>query len=125
MDMQGSLKWPAIAHVLIDVLRGLKYLHELEVIHGDIKAANVMLKSVHRSVSSVRFTAKLADLGLAQLRNHSVRPRPPSPPIVSILAYTIYYLCVRTCRCCTCAISPQHDWFSGLFVCDAPQQIAE
>ena len=71
--VQGTLKWPAIAHTLIDVLRGLRYLHDLNVIHGDIKAANVMLKSVPRTVSSVKFTSKLADLGLAQLRTHSVR----------------------------------------------------
>ena len=70
---QGALKWPALAHTLLDVSRGLKYLHDLDIIHGDIKAANVMLKSVHRSVSPVRFTAKLADLGLAQLRSHAVR----------------------------------------------------
>ena len=72
--LQGSLKWPAIAHALLDVLHGLKHLHELQVIHGDIKAANVMLKSVTRSVSNARFTAKLADLGLAQLRSQEVRP---------------------------------------------------
>jgi serine/threonine protein kinase len=71
--MQGALKWPAIVHTLIDVLRGLKYLHELDVIHGDIKAANVMLKSVPRTMSPVKFTAKLADLGLAQLWTHTVR----------------------------------------------------
>lgn len=69
----GPLKWSAIAHALIDVLRGLKYLHEVDIVHGDIKGANVMLKSVHKSVSPVKFTAKLADLGLAQLRGNAVR----------------------------------------------------
>lgn len=72
--LQGTLKWSAIAHALVDVLRGLACLHELKVIHGDIKAANVMLKSQPRDVSPVKFTAKLADLGLAQLRSHAVRP---------------------------------------------------
>lgn len=79
--MQGTLKWSAIAHALVDVLRGLACLHELNVIHGDIKAANVMLKSQSRDVSPVKFMAKLADLGLAQLRTHAVRPsRHPSLP---------------------------------------------
>jgi serine/threonine protein kinase len=70
---QGQLKWSPVAHALIDILRGLTYLHDIDIIHGDIKAANVMLKSVHKSVSPVKFTAKLADLGLAQLRGDAVR----------------------------------------------------
>lgn len=73
----GSIKWPPIAHALIDILRGLTYLHDMDIIHGDIKAANVMLKSVHKTVSPVKFTAKLADLGLAQLRGDAVSPTPP------------------------------------------------
>ena len=75
--LTGPLKWSAIAHALIDVLRGLKYLHEVDIVHGDIKGANVMLKSVHKSVSPVKFTAKLADLGLAQLRGNAVRTPQP------------------------------------------------
>ena len=75
--LAGPLKWSAIAHALIDVLRGLKYLHEVDIVHGDIKGANIMLKSVHKSVSPVKFSAKLADLGLAQLRANAVRPPPP------------------------------------------------
>lgn len=80
--LTGPLKWSAIAHALIDVLRGLKYLHEVDIVHGDIKGANVMLKSVHKTVSPVKFTAKLADLGLAQLRGNAVRT-PPPPPLLS------------------------------------------
>lgn len=78
LQASGALKWPAVAHTLIDLARGMKYLHELEIIHGDIKAANCMLKSVHHTVSAVRFTAKLADLGLAQLRYNVVRRRQPA-----------------------------------------------
>lgn len=66
------MKWTPIAHTLVDILRGLMYLHDMDIIHGDIKAANVMLKSVHKTVSPVKFTAKLADLGLAQLRGDAV-----------------------------------------------------
>eukprot|EP00892_Ulva_mutabilis_P010391 jgi/Ulvmu1/7724/UM039_0030.1 len=77
--LTGPLKWSAIAHALMDVLRGLKYLHEVDIVHGDIKGANVMLKSVHKSVSPVKFTAKLADLGLAQLRGNAVRSHAVSP----------------------------------------------
>lgn len=79
----GTIKWAPIAHTLIDILRGLVYLHDMEIIHGDIKAANVMLKSVHKTVSPVKFTAKLADLGLAQLRGDAVRPNPFLPQLQS------------------------------------------
>jgi serine/threonine protein kinase len=84
----GELKWTHIAHTLIDILRGLTYLHDMEIIHGDIKAANVMLKSVHKSVTPCKFTAKLADLGLAQLRGDAVSP--PSTPVVLLYTSSIH-----------------------------------
>ncbi|GAB4819682.1 hypothetical protein N2152v2_006728 [Parachlorella kessleri] len=50
---------------LLDVARGMQYLHANKVIHGDLKPANVLLKS--RDDGSKGFSCKIADLGLSRL----------------------------------------------------------
>ncbi len=47
-----------------DILKGIAYLHEVEVVHGDIKPANIL-------VSSKLNVAKLCDFGLGRLRQHA------------------------------------------------------
>ena len=59
--------------MLTDVARGVKHLHSLDMAHGDIKASNIVLQSASRRANAVRFTAKLADLGLARMCTPSVR----------------------------------------------------
>ena len=63
-----SVKLPSIhddAHLMtwllqiLDVLSGLSYLHKNNIVHGDIKGANVLVDSQGR--------ACLADLGLSRL----------------------------------------------------------
>lgn len=46
-------------HVALDVTRGLAYLHTRRVVHLDLKSANILL--------ALDGTAKLADMGLAQV----------------------------------------------------------
>jgi len=58
-----ATRWHVVAATLLDIAWGLVHLHESGVIHGDLKAGNVMLKA---DASRNHFTAKLADLGLAK-----------------------------------------------------------
>ena len=52
---------------LRDVAAGMEYLHAHTVVHGDLKACNVLLKPVPRTTFDARgFTAKVADFGLAR-----------------------------------------------------------
>ncbi|PNW88450.1 hypothetical protein CHLRE_01g030100v5 [Chlamydomonas reinhardtii] len=57
MDVQG------VYMVLLDVALALRHLHSMNIVHRDVKAANLLLKS---STSDPRgFTVKLADFGFA------------------------------------------------------------
>lgn len=50
--------------IIEDILKGVAYLHEVGVVHGDIKPANIL-------VSSKLNVAKLCDFGLGRLRQHA------------------------------------------------------
>ena len=50
--------------LVVDILKGVAYLHEVGVVHGDIKPANIL-------VSSNLNVAKLCDFGLGRLRQHA------------------------------------------------------
>ncbi|KAH8119611.1 kinase-like domain-containing protein, partial [Phellopilus nigrolimitatus] len=49
--------------LLLDVVKGLDYLHEQGVVHGDLKSANILIDDSYR--------ARLADFGLATLNSPS------------------------------------------------------
>jgi len=52
-----------------DIARGMKYLHDNGIVHGDLKCDNVLLQSSH--VDAKGFTAKVADFGLSRKLGHS------------------------------------------------------
>ncbi|KAK9729371.1 kinase subunit of RNA polymerase II carboxy-terminal domain kinase I [Basidiobolus ranarum] len=65
-DLTGFLAHPSLslspAHIkrlMIQILRGIKYLHENEVLHRDLKASNLLLNKSGQ--------LKLADFGLARV----------------------------------------------------------
>jgi serine/threonine-protein kinase ULK/ATG1 len=59
----NKLKWeiPIGIRYLRDVVAGMAYLHSFRVLHGDLKSVNVLVD---------RGVAKIADFGLARVRNH-------------------------------------------------------
>uniref|UniRef100_A0A061RVN9 Kinase-like protein n=1 Tax=Tetraselmis sp. GSL018 TaxID=582737 RepID=A0A061RVN9_9CHLO len=52
-----------LLHTIREVANALQYLHELGIVHGDVKRENVLLKP---SSGIYGFTAKVADFGLAR-----------------------------------------------------------
>lgn len=54
-----------IYKALLDTASGLDYLHSIGVVHGDLKAANVLLKGSTRDVRG--FACKISDFGLSRV----------------------------------------------------------
>ncbi len=65
--------WPQLQVLLclVDIASGMTYLHSVGVLHGDIKSANVLLKSTATDLRG--FCCKIADFGCAPVPLH--RPR--------------------------------------------------
>jgi len=55
----------SVCRTLLDVVSGMQYLHGLGLVHGDLKPANVLLKST--VTDSRGFIVKLTDFGLARM----------------------------------------------------------
>lgn len=54
-----------IVRSLLDIAAGMDYLHSIGVLHGDLKSANVLLKST--TTDPRGFLCKLADFGLSRV----------------------------------------------------------
>ncbi|KAK9817045.1 hypothetical protein WJX72_008849 [[Myrmecia] bisecta] len=61
----GLPDMPGIYCCLLDVASGMDYLHSVGILHGDLKTANVLLKSTPKD--SRGYICKLADFGLSRL----------------------------------------------------------
>lgn len=60
---EAGLNYWAILDTAADVAKAMAHLHSINVLHGDLKARNVMLKSTGADQRGV--IAKVADFGLA------------------------------------------------------------
>ena len=64
---------------LHDVAAGLAYLHAVGIVHGDLKPANILLRSRARDAAGRPFSALVADFGLSRVlaTTAGASPRPP------------------------------------------------
>ncbi len=49
---------------LLDIAHGMDYLHGLNIVHGDMKSSNVLLKSARNDRRG--FVCKVADFGCSR-----------------------------------------------------------
>ncbi|KAK9828952.1 hypothetical protein WJX72_003004 [[Myrmecia] bisecta] len=59
----------SIYRCLLDIAGGMDYLHSVSILHGDLKTANVLLKSSNDDTRG--YICKLADFGLSRLLDGS------------------------------------------------------
>ncbi|XP_054777381.1 serine/threonine-protein kinase STY46-like [Prosopis cineraria] len=60
---KGVFKFPSLLKVAIDVSKGMNYLHENNIIHRDLKAANLLMDE--------NCVVKVADFGVARVKAQS------------------------------------------------------
>ena len=65
-------------HTMIQVARGMCYLHDQGIAHRDIKPHNVVISRVPSDLDLVDFLVKLVDFGLAKTRVHVSKSNTPS-----------------------------------------------
>lgn len=56
-----NLPWGTRISIALDIAKGLEFLHEKKIIHGDLKSLNVLLNE--------NYTAKICDFGLAKTKH--------------------------------------------------------
>ncbi|KXZ48446.1 hypothetical protein GPECTOR_28g856 [Gonium pectorale] len=63
-DPETGMGQPEVAvRVALEIAAGMTYIHARNIIHGDLKPANILLRS--NTASAYGYTAKIADFGLA------------------------------------------------------------
>lgn len=69
MNAQSAVLSPQrLTHIALDVLKGLRYIHSEQVIHGDLKPENILLTYQAQSVDqkSSQLVARIGDFGSAR-----------------------------------------------------------
>nr|CDP98246.1 Bm10455 [Brugia malayi] len=81
---RGLLTQPVIATILKEILAGLEYIHDSKLVHGDIKASNILISS--------EGNVQLADFGPSIWVENEERTRKNMPGTVCYLAPEIAVL---------------------------------
>lgn len=64
---KGSLSWKRRMTIAFQVAQALDYLHKCNIIHGDIKASNILLDA--------HLNTKLCDFGSSSIHTNNPKPR--------------------------------------------------
>ncbi len=73
----GALPQTHVLMCLLDIASAMAYLHSVGVLHGDLKSANVLLKSTATDLRG--YVCKLADFGCGAVARCLLHARPCLP----------------------------------------------
>lgn len=62
---EGELKLPVILRTALDIAKGMRYLHSLKIVHGQLRPSNILLKG--DAMDTRGFVCKISDFGLNHL----------------------------------------------------------
>ncbi|XP_010545236.1 PREDICTED: mitogen-activated protein kinase kinase kinase 7-like [Tarenaya hassleriana] len=71
---------PVVIDIMLQIARGMEYLHSNDILHGDLNPTNILLKE--RSHTEGYFHAKISGFGLSSVKARPLaRPSTPDPVI--------------------------------------------
>jgi len=87
---------------MYEIAKGMEYLHSNGVLHGDLKAANVLVDNKFRCV--------ISDFGLSEMKSEAYRISGTAPPRQFLLSHESLMLTSNFRRNASVAIPRAHVW---------------
>ncbi|KAK9742363.1 hypothetical protein RND81_03G166900 [Saponaria officinalis] len=87
LKRQIPFSLPAAVDIMLQVARGMEYLHSQKIYHGDLKPSNILIKPKTSSLEGY-FTAKISGFGLKGVK--AATSRSSTPPQTETLPFIWY-----------------------------------
>ncbi|KAJ0105974.1 hypothetical protein Patl1_17571 [Pistacia atlantica] len=79
---RSSFSLPIVVDLMLQIARGMEFLHSQRIYHGELNPSNIFLKP--RTSTEGYFHVKVSGFGLSSVKSyasrHSLPPPPPPPP---------------------------------------------